>query len=49
MFNFWDVFLYLLFATFVTVGVTHGAATYVEISDLDGIHIDRAHAVSWRQ
>ncbi len=49
MINFWDMFLFILFAAAVTVGAIHGAATYVEVSDLDGIYIDRAHAVSWRQ
>lgn len=47
--SFWDMFLYVLFAAAVTVGTIHGAATYVEVADLDGIHIDRAQTVSWRQ
>lgn len=47
--NIWDMFLYVLFAAVVTVGAIHGAATYVEVADVDGIHIDRAHTVSWRQ
>ena len=49
MINFWDMFLFILFAAVVTVGTIHGASTYAELSDIDGIHIDRAHAVSWRQ
>jgi len=47
--NIWDMFLYALFAAVVTVGAIHGAATYVEVADVDGIHLDRAQTVSWRQ
>ena len=47
--KFWDLFLYVLFASAVTVGAIHGAATYVEVADIDGIHVDRAQTVSWRQ